>query len=205
MPKPPAGRLEAFLDFTCPYSRLTFAALRVVGEEAGVEVAIRPYELYPEPAALRDPEEPWEWREAAAERIAELRLTFGAPPAQRPRTRKAHEAAAFAEAAGRGVEFREAVFHAYWAEGRDVGRLDVLVELGESVELDPFALRVALDIDRHEEEVEGARREAEELGIAGTPVLVLRDGREHRIFAGAASPGEIREFLRESAGQGRRA
>jgi predicted DsbA family dithiol-disulfide isomerase len=161
---------------------------------------MRPFELYPEPAAARDPEEPWGWRRAAAERIAALDLRFGEPPGQRPRTRKAHEAAAFADAAGRGMEFREAVFRAYWEAGRDIGRLDVLVELGEEVGLDPFALRVALDIDRHQEVVEAARREAEEMGITGTPVLVAGEGGAVRTFAGAASPDEIRAFLREGGG-----
>jgi predicted DsbA family dithiol-disulfide isomerase len=198
MPNAPAGRLDAYLDFTCPYSRLTFAALRRLAEEEGVEARYRPFELYPEPAALREPEEPFGWREAAAERIVELGLTFG-KPAARPRTLKAHEAALVADAEGRGAEMREAIFASYWEEGGDIGRLDVLVALGENVGLDPFALRVALDIDREEEAVEAARREAEELGISGTPVMLLHAAGGVRAFAGAASPREIREFLNAPA------
>lgn len=196
----PAGRLEAFLDFTCPFSRLTFAALRRVEAEGGARAVVRPFELYPEPAALREPEEPWGWREAARERLAELQLEPGRPPALRPRTRKAHEAALFADEQGRGAEFREAVYRAYWERAADIGRLDVLVGLGEEAGLDPFALKVALDIDREDDAVDEARRDAEQLGITGTPVLVLRREGGVRTFAGAASPAEIREFLREETG-----
>jgi predicted DsbA family dithiol-disulfide isomerase len=199
MPNAPAGRLEAYLDFTCPYSRLTFAALRRVASEDGVEVRYRPFELYPEPAALREPEEPVGWREAAAERIAELGLSFGSPAA-RPRTRKAHEAALIADGEGLGPEMREAIFRAYWEEGADIGRLDVLVGLGEEVGIDPFKLKVALDIDREEEAVEAARREAGEAGITGTPVLLVHGEGGTLAFAGAASAEEIRALLREAAG-----
>ena len=61
------------------------------------------------------------------------------------------------------------IFAAYWTEGRDIGRIDVLSELASSVGLDPEELKIALDIDKFSDEVLRDRELAQKLRVPGTP------------------------------------
>jgi predicted DsbA family dithiol-disulfide isomerase len=74
-----------------------------------------------------------------------------------------------------------AIYHAYFLEGRDIGRIDVLVAIGTSVGLDATDLRVELDVDRWTERVEADEAEAAALGITGVPAFAReaeRDGEQ---------------------------
>ena len=154
-------------------------------------MAIRAYELYPAPVRLPlgGPEV-----EAALPLAAALGLEMRRPP-MAARTRKAHELARFA--AGRGMEraMRAAIFGAYFAEGRDIGRIDVLVEIDAGLGLDASETKVVLDVDTFAAEVMRDGAEARRLGIAGTPALLLGTGADARITAGALNEDEIRALL----------
>src|SRR5690606_24721073 len=109
-----------------------------------------------------------------------------------PKTRKAHEAALFARERDREVELRQAIFAAIWTEGRDVGRIDVLGELAEDVGLDGEDLRIALDIDRYQADVEADVEFARQLRVPGTPVVFVGTGSSARVIAGARGADDFR-------------
>jgi predicted DsbA family dithiol-disulfide isomerase len=82
----------------------------------------------------------------------------------------------------------EAIFGAYLAEGRDIGRIDVLVELGVGVGLDRTALKVALDIDMHTDEIEAKRQEALRIGVRTAPTFAVA----HTGGAATRASGDLR-------------
>ncbi|HEX2203855.1 MAG TPA: DsbA family protein [Longimicrobium sp.] len=182
-------QVEIFSDFTCPFSYVTEAALRRVAAEEGVRVRYRAFELYPVPAPL-PLDAGTEWADALAPLAAGAGVELRRPGYQ-SRTRKAHEAARFAEERGRGDEMRSAIFAAYFAGGRDVGRIDVLVELGEGLGLDRTELKVVLDIDRYTGDVLADEALAERSGIRSVPALVLGAGPD-RIPLRSASASSAR-------------
>lgn len=186
-------QVELFSDFTCPYSYVTGAALRRVAAEGGVRVRHRAFELYPVPAPL-PLDAKAEWDAALAALAAEAGVELRRPPYQ-SRTRKAHEAARFAAERGLGDEMRAALFAAYFAEGRDVGRIDVLVEVGEGIGLDRTELKVVLDIDRYTGEVLADEALAERSGIRSVPTLVIGSGPDARLETGARSYAELRDAI----------
>ena len=172
-----------FGDFASPESYLTELALWRCAAEGGVVVTAR--------AVAEEPGEELEERLSALAPLAsELGVTLRLP-ALRPPTAKAHEAALFARERGRERPLREAIHRALWAEGRDVGRIDVLQELAEEVGLDPFDARVALDIDRYRDQVLRDREVARRLGIARAPVLYLGTGPEATILAGLQTVAQL--------------
>lgn len=65
---------------------------------------------------------------------AECGLPFG-PRTMTFNSRRAQEAGKWAESLGKGDEFHMAVFKAFFADGRNIARAPVLVELAESVGL----------------------------------------------------------------------
>lgn len=182
-----------FSDFTCPFSYVTEAALWRVGDEGGAAVEYRAFELYPAPSRL-----PLGGPAAEVEAARPLADALGLemrPPALAARTRKAHELARFGAAKGIGRALRGAIFAAYFGEGRDIGRIDVLVEIARALGLDPSETRVVLDVDTFAAAVAHDSAEARRLGIAGTPALLLGAGAEIRLAAGALSVDEIRALL----------
>jgi predicted DsbA family dithiol-disulfide isomerase len=185
-----------FSDFTCPFSYVTEAGLARMEEAGEARVTTLPWELYPAPYSL--PPGDGTGCSLALEPIAaELDVPFGEPPVP-ARTRKAHEAAAFAASRGAGPAFRAAVFAAHFVDGRDIGRLDVLAEIASAVGLDASEARVVLDVDTFTARVAGQVDAARRAGVEETPTLVAGEGDAARWWVGARPFGELRRWVLES-------
>ncbi len=65
------------------------------------------------------------------------------PPVQ-PRSRKALEAAEFAREKGLYDEMHNALFRAFFEDGRDIGDVEVILDVAAPVGLDLSELRIAL-------------------------------------------------------------
>jgi predicted DsbA family dithiol-disulfide isomerase len=179
--------ITLFADFTSAASYVTEAALRRVGSGATVR-----YRAFLEKERAGEDEE-----------VARLATALALPllgMATPPGTGKAHEASLLARERGLEESFREALYAAYWGEGRDIGRIDVLQDLAAGVGIDPFEMKVALDIDRHRDEVERDLAVADRLGIRRVPVLYLGTGSEAHILIGAQSPDRIATAIRTILG-----
>ena len=88
----------------------------------------------------------------------------------------AHRLAKMAEEIGRGSEAAEALFHAYFVEGRRISDHATLIEIGVGLGLDPEAIEVMLSTDRFADEVRGDEALAREAGFGGVPTYVI-DGK----------------------------
>ncbi|MGH7447320.1 MAG: DsbA family protein, partial [Longimicrobiales bacterium] len=67
----------------------------------------------------------------------------------------------------------EAIYAAYWQDGMDIGRIDVLMGIGRDIGLDASGLKVALDIDQWTERVEQDEARAAQLHLGAVPAFVL--------------------------------
>ena len=117
------------------------------------------------------------------------------PDLETPRTRKAHETARFARGAGLEAEMRAALYGAFLDQARDIGRIDVLVEIGAELGLDPTELKVTLDIDQFTDDVIREQTAGRRLGVVNAPSLVLIAGSAARILTGVGAPAELAEIL----------
>ena len=186
-----------FSDFTCPFSHVTEAALRRLEDEGLAAPRYAAFELFPAPAPLGTPSA--DDVRAALPLAEELGIALKVPPSS-PRTRKAHEAAKLAEQKGAGRAMREAIFAAYFGEGLDIGRIDVLVELGAARGLDATELKVVLDVDTFSAAVDADRALASRLGIAAVPVLVVGGGADAELVSGAQPYAALRAMLERKGG-----
>ena len=98
-----------------------------------------------------------------------------------------------------GRAMREAIFRACFAEGRDVGRIDVLVEIGAALGLDATELKVVLDLDSFGAAVDADQALARRLGIEAVPALIVGGGAEARLLVGAQPYVALRALLLEMA------
>lgn len=188
----PTVPVFAFLDFSSPLSHVADAALRQLEAEGRIEMHLRALEVYPAPADLPPFDGP-EWEEAEA-----LARSAGLPmhrPGRRPRTGKAHEAARFAAQQGRSMEMRAALFAALFRDDRDIGRIDVLVQIATEAGLDPSLSKVTLDIDRFSEQIARESAEARRIGIRDVPTTVIGGGAGARLFHGAQTYASLSAAL----------
>lgn len=182
--------LNVFSDFTSAFCYVTEAVVRERAKRGDLRVIYRAYELFPAPARPSPPSEDEPPPSAAAPLARDAGLPLQVPP-YRPRTRKAHEAYRAAEELGRGAEFRGAVFAAYWEEGRDIGRVDVLQEIATSVDLPGMDLRIALDLDVHRGAIEADLALARRLNIDSVPTLYVGTGKDAAVYVGAVTAAEL--------------
>jgi predicted DsbA family dithiol-disulfide isomerase len=85
----------------------------------------------------------------------------------------AHRFAHFAAGHGLGDAAEEALFKAYFTEGRDVSDHNTLARLGQEIGLDAAEIKKALDSNAYAADVRADIAEAESLGTRGVPFFVL--------------------------------
>ena len=181
MPDNGRARITVFSDYVCPFCYLEEPDLARVREKFGDMVGVdwRAYELRPDPIPTLDPDGEYLHRVLNASvypMARSLGKTLRLPPVQ-PRSRKALEAAELARERGRFDAMHNALFRAFFEEGRDIGDVEVLLDIGGSVGLDREGLRVALDEGRYTEKVVADERLATRLGVDSVPTMfVTREG-----------------------------
>lgn len=176
----PDIRIDVWSDYVCPFCYLELPVLdRLQQEYAGrLGVWWRAFELRPEPVPTLDPAGDYlrnAWARSVYPMAQRRSMNLKLPPVQ-PRSRLALEAAAHAREEGRFDEMHRALFSAFFEEGRDIGKTEVILDVGASAGLDTSALRQALDEGRHTAAVLKDRELAEELGLSAVPALLLRRG-----------------------------
>jgi predicted DsbA family dithiol-disulfide isomerase len=164
-----------------------------------LEVRWIPFPLHPEtPAEGRELEELFAgWGTDVGRMMATVRAAakrFGLPMGERTRTfnsRLAQELGEWAANVGRGKEYRAAVYHAYFARGRNIGSPEVLLRAATEAGLDPDAARVAIEQGRFRAPVDDAWARARREGITAVPTHVYRGRRA----AGCLPYEELLAFL----------
>lgn len=154
----------------------------------------RAFELRPEPVPTLDPQGEYlrrAWAQAVYPLAEKLGMLMRLPPVQ-PRSRLAHEAAAWARHQGAFDLMNEAIFRAFFERGEDIGQPDVLVALAESVGLKGEALRRALDHHEYRSEVLADEQLAARHGLRGVPAFVAGG----TVLFGVQSAEALEEFIR---------
>lgn len=173
-------RVDVWSDYVCPFCYLELPLLQRLHDSfpGTVDVRWRAFELRPEPNPTLDPAGEYlrtTWERSVYPMARERGMTLRLPPVQ-PRSRKAFEAAAFAAEHGLFDAMHQALFQAFFEEGRDIGQLDVLTTIGTAAGLPPEPLRAALEDGRYQEAVLADQALAHRLGVTGVPISVLRIG-----------------------------
>lgn len=172
-------------DYVCPYCLVAKDALAKALERTGLEADItwQPYELTPEPLPRVDTFHD-ERRRAGYQVLVEpckkLGLDMKLPPRviPRPYTRLAFEGWFYACEQGRGEQYNDRVYRAYFLDELDIGQIEVLAEIAASVGLDRADFTEALIQGRYSAaEKEAVQYARQVLKPKGVPTLYI-DGQE---------------------------
>ena len=88
-------------------------------------------------------------------------------------SRLAIQAAEFSKVNGKFELFHDAVLHAYFAEGLDIGDREVLLHLAEDAGLDTTGLDKALNEGTYLPKMKEMQEEAAKVGVTGVPTFVV--------------------------------
>jgi len=119
-----------------------------------------------------------------------------------PSTRPAHRAVRhiqMTEGLERGETFMEALFMAYFYEGKDIGQIEVLLEVALQAGVNPDVLWAMFETDAHIEEINAEDVQAREMGMGGVPGFIVN----RKYFLSGAQPAAAFHRLFDLiAGQG---
>jgi predicted DsbA family dithiol-disulfide isomerase len=131
---------------------------------------------------------------AILQRLKSVAEELGLPFGDRQMTynsRRAQELGKWAETQNGGEAFHQAVFHAYFAEGRNIAEFPVLMELAEGSGLDPEKARQIVEDSRYRKSVDLDWQRSRELGITAVPSFLYNG----RILTGAHPYKELERFV----------
>jgi len=127
-------------------------------------------------------------------RLKNVATELGLPLIQRSHTynsRRAQELGKWAEQLGKGDEFRAAVYHAYFAAGRDISRENELVTLTTGIGLSEAEARRVLQEQSFSAAVETDWQRARDLGVSAVPTVRYRD----RLLVGFTPYEPLRQLV----------
>jgi predicted DsbA family dithiol-disulfide isomerase len=205
--------VEVVSDTICPWcfvgKRRMEQASKLLGDELHPDVRWRPFQLNPTmPKAGLDRRTyrtakfgSWEHSQALDAQVAavgrEVGITFRHDlMACTPNTFNAHRLIWLAGQEGKQDEIVEALFRAYFTEGRDIGDHSVLADLAAEAGLPRERASDFLRSDHGSAEVTGEEAQARRLGISGVPTILVGGA---PLFSGALRAEIMAAKLREAS------
>ena len=107
----------------------------------------------------------------------------------------AHRLIQFAKSVGRADDAEEALFKAFFVDGKNIDDIPTLIETGVAAGLDKEKLQNIYQSEDFKNEVRSDEREAGNLGINGVPFFVFNN---KYAVSGAQSPETFLEVLEQS-------
>jgi len=92
------------------------------------------------------------------------------------------ESSEFARENGKFDEFHEEVFHSYFTLGKDIGQIDVILEMGRTVGLDSDQLKTALTEGQYLPRLQESQLEAAKWGVTAAPTFII-EGKDYIVGA----------------------
>jgi predicted DsbA family dithiol-disulfide isomerase len=194
--------IDIVSDTVCPWcfigKRRLERALSEMPQDMRVMIGWRPFQLNPE------------MPEGGLDRKTYLESKFGGPDGAKqaydtitasgaeegiafnftgigrtPNTINSHRLIQRAAVDDKQDEVVEALFKAYFLDGRDIGDVDVLVEVAEAAGMDGKKTRAYLETDEDADQVRQEDAMARNMGVSGVPCFILN--RKYAI-SGAQAP-----------------
>lgn len=201
MPKPPVIRVWS--DYICPFCYVATERAAWLEERYGAQVDWLPFDLHPEypPEGITIDELRAKYPAGLHDQVDAMIDEAGLPRGERtkvPNSRAALHLTELARDKGVHEQLHKRLMSAYWAEGRDIGDPEVLVEEATAVGLDPDEARAVIAELRYAERIAAATSALFELGGGGVPGWVVDD----RVFVPGAQPHELFERVMQKLGHG---
>lgn len=205
-------KVEIWSDVVCPFcyigKRKFEIALNSLNLQDGVEIEWKSFQLDPNanPNASMDIHQylankygkdlTWakEMYNSVVAQAKLVGLNYNFEKTTITNTLKAHQLAHLAKSINKGVEMEEALFKAYFTEGKNLNKVETLIEIGDEFGLSKDDIIYHLEKETYFSDVQKEIREAQEIGVQGVPFFVF--DRKYAI-SGAQDPSVFEETLKK--------
>lgn len=185
--------VKLFFNFRSPYCYLASKTLWPIVDDFNTNLIWRPVGSWdlrspPDRAKAKIP--------VARQDIARFAKRLGIPLTPPPATTDptlAGVGSLYAEEQGLLRPYIVEVMRQEWAHGRDIGEIDVLLEVAEDIGLNSREFATALDSSEYRAQLQQNADEAADLGVIGVPTFVIGD----QIFWGQDRIDFVLDELRE--------
>jgi predicted DsbA family dithiol-disulfide isomerase len=175
--------LEVFSDYVCPWCYLSTARIERLRKEHGVQVKFVHFPLHPDtPQEGKSLEALFAGRGYdIPEMQAQMRARMaaeGLPYGDRKMTynsRLAQELAKWAESQPGGDAIHDALFRAYFVDGRNISEPQELIRIAEGVGLPGDKAKEVLETRSHQAAVDADWEKSRSYGVTGVPTFVFGD------------------------------
>jgi predicted DsbA family dithiol-disulfide isomerase len=133
--------------------------------------------------------------ESMKQRLKGVADEVGLPMGERKYTynsRLAQELAKWAESEEKGDQFHEAVFRTYYVDGKNIGSVDVLVDLAKAINLPEQKARSVLKSRTYRQAVDSDWARCRDLNVTAVPTFVVSDQR----VVGAQPYAVLEQFVK---------
>ena len=172
----PKMKVAVYYDYICPYCFLGTKRIESLTKEFDLDLEWCGIEIHPEipPQGVKRSKT---FRfQKVAQNITEMsqedkvEITF---PGIVTNTRLCLEASEFAKAKYSFSKFHNGVYEAYFQDGENIGKIDVILNIGEKTGLDAIELEECLKKRTMLKKIEENRREAERDQVMGVPTFIF--------------------------------
>ncbi|MGH1421507.1 MAG: DsbA family oxidoreductase [Hyphomonas sp.] len=210
--------IEMVSDLVCPWcwlgKRRIESAIALVPEEE-VKLVFRPFELDPTiPSGGHDYKEYMrakfggdDSRKNRANTMRDALIEFGEAEnipyrfdnvTRRPNSFNAHRLVHWAQGQDKAAAAKEALFTAYFRDGKDIGESDVLIDIARQIDLDPAIVTDLLATDADVDTVRAEAQAFRDMGISGVPTYIAN---RSVAVQGAETAEKLAKFIRHVAEQ----
>jgi len=211
-----ALKIDFVSDVSCPWCVIGLSALKQaianLGDQVEVDIHFQPFELNPQmPPEGQDitehivqkygssPQQLAQSREAIRARGAELGFTFDMD--QRARiynTFDAHRLLHWAELEGHQLELKQALFKAYFTDGKNPSDHATLIRVAGEVGLDTKRAAAVLATNEYADEVRAQEQFYQGNGIHAVPAVIIN---EKHLIQGGQPVAAFEQALRQIAAE----
>ncbi len=197
--------VEVWSDFACPFcaigKRQFDLALQKYPQKDNVKVTFKSFELDPNSPKSQTEKiteilskkygQTLEWAQKANERVtkmaADCGMTFHMEKIVPTNSFDAHRLAHLGASKGLQTQIQDRLFQAYFTEGKDIAKVEVLADLGAAAGLSRDEIHQMLMTDQFIDEVRSDEAEARQLGIQGVPFFIFN----RRLGVSGAQPIDV--------------
>ena len=163
--------LEVFTDYVCPWCYLGDNRVKKLKQNYDITVQLVHFPLHPETPAEGRAREDFK---AKNTRMIGLMEAEGLPYSERSHTynsRLAQEIGTWAETQSGGNSIHDKFFEAYFVDCRNIGDVEVIIDVVKSVGLDAQQARAVLAERRFKDAVDADWEKSRSYGVTGVPTF----------------------------------
>ena len=139
--------ITVFYDYICPFSYIRSKRIQKIASDYGIEIQWKGYEIHPEYPAdgkLRKRSLKMAKVNESLKSVMDEQESMFKLPGFVTNTKMALEAAEFAKTEGKFLEFHNTCYESYMIDRKNIGDINVILEIGENVGVDKHRLQEAL-------------------------------------------------------------